>query len=81
MKDKIELKPCPFCGGEARLEKDYDGGWSAFVMCDKCLARTGLISANIRYCANDKAIEVWNNRVSGKEKDPCSAATEQESKA
>ena len=36
MKNVI-LKPCPFCGGEAKLQEDM---WPRFVYCTVCNART-----------------------------------------
>lgn len=56
-----ELKPCPFCGGEARVipQPNYtDNRCKYFVTCTNCgietprTARTG-----------EKAIEAWNRRV------------------
>ena len=55
-----ELKPCPFCGGEARLEpelksvEDYsDFHW---VTCRECYAMS------LGTYGEDKAIEAWNRR-------------------
>lgn len=62
-----ELKPCPFCGGEAYIVEvkphshiiatfmaDYEGG--AFVECSDC---TCAIAADTKA----EAIEAWNRRV------------------
>ena len=55
------LKPCPFCGGNARLIPFksvfmYNGS-GAYVSCALCEARTKLA------VSKDKAIEEWNRRV------------------
>lgn len=49
-----DLKPCPFCGGEATLA-GFSGNW--YVRCDKCLATS-----------DDRALEqtvidAWNTRA------------------
>lgn len=49
-----ELKPCPFCGYEARAH-ETEGGLS-FVFCNNC-------SAEVQGKTNAEAIEVWNRRV------------------
>ena len=63
---EIELKPCPFCGGEVFIHTiephkhifaempDYKGG--AFVECKGCNC---CMSAD----TESEAIEVWNRRV------------------
>ena len=58
-----ELKPCPFCGGEARLRKDeYRNFW---VECKNCLCGTSFASGS---SPDEKLIETviqdWNRRVS-----------------
>ena len=56
-----DLKPCPFCGGEAEIEKKtgFDrkiiGAW---VTCSGCGANT------LTYSTEKVAIEAWNKRVS-----------------
>jgi len=62
-----ELKPCPFCGGDAELkEKEYATAghkkW-AYVRCKVCEATSNYFSENLAYCANEKAIEAWNRRT------------------
>lgn len=58
---KIELKPCPFCGGEADLSdtavrtKQGKKLWS--VECMEC----GVI---LDRESREDALEAWNNRVS-----------------
>lgn len=54
-----DLKPCPFCGGEARLVK-RDG--ASLVYCTKCERGTGL-------CRGDAAVTMWNTRPAEDEKD------------
>lgn len=64
MKDPV-LKPCPFCGGKARVSAkvfDYMVE-TAFVYCEKCGAQTEEVTASIHYCAEDKAADLWNNRT------------------
>lgn len=48
-----KLKPCPFCGGEARLVGHYPYS----VTCCKCRATTVICNTP------DDAIDAWNNRV------------------
>lgn len=57
-----KLKPCPFCGGEAEITKSYglplDG--YVYVECLNCGASVRRIKISADYCANDKAVELWN---------------------
>jgi Lar family restriction alleviation protein len=54
-----ELKPCPFCGGEARAYLgSYAVGW---VQCLECRVITQT------YNTKGEAIEMWNTRVKSKE--------------
>ena len=55
-----KLKPCPFCGGEAKLRNE---GSCSFVKCKNCGAEAGLVHISAEYCANEKAAEAWNRRV------------------
>jgi Lar family restriction alleviation protein len=52
-----ELKPCPFCGGEAALGGGPDG---AFVNCTDCLASTNVLHPHGD--TDDEAIAAWNTR-------------------
>lgn len=62
-----ELKPCPFCGGEAKV-KAYSNGYNIWfrVMCDDCgVAQDGIRNG---YYGEEQAIEAWNRRVHDGEK-------------
>ena len=61
--EKIKLKPCPFCGGEAEilsvrdinmLCKDYDNYYT--IRCRCCFNGTGY------YADRERAAEAWNRR-------------------
>ena len=51
-----ELKPCPFCGGEAIGGKNYLGQYSAGCINENCFAR---VFANTKKDAEKR----WNRRV------------------
>lgn len=61
---KETLKPCPFCGGEARCYSDPDEMedsegriWAYYISCDRCAATSGW------YFSRDHAAVAWNRRV------------------
>lgn len=60
-----ELKPCPFCGGEASIyHRTYKTGTEYMqVTCASCGAMSMDIPASVEYCAKETAIEAWNRRV------------------
>lgn len=56
------IKPCPFCGGEARLTYSTDNHRQPYVTCDtpKC---PGCNTYAWHYRTEAEAIEAWNRRV------------------
>jgi Lar family restriction alleviation protein len=65
-----ELKPCPFCGQEARIAQSTFGDY--FVECRNCAARTRTVLCaqgspkNIR---RKLAIDAWNQRHNNERRD------------
>lgn len=59
------LKPCPFCGGKAKMKlRQFDlFQVGVQVICQTCGCRTDLIAPSTEYAARDKAIEAWNRRI------------------
>lgn len=55
-----KLKPCPFCGGKARLI--FSRYEVSFIQCEKCNARVDWYDAKLYESKID--IEAWNRRVS-----------------
>ena len=53
-----ELKPCPFCGGKAQIEKNED---FVDVSCKDMFCR-GWTSC-LEYKTKQQAIEAWNRRA------------------
>lgn len=54
----VVLKPCPFCGGEARTVSGNSVGATLYIVeCKKCFATT------VSKLKEDEAISEWNRRV------------------
>lgn len=53
-----ELKPCPFCGGEARIVIRSGGGTDHYqAECKECFCKTTF------YIVQEDATVVWNRRA------------------
>ena len=64
----MKLKPCPFCGGKARVT----GSFEVYGECRECGAEgehfyVRPIYGDSEKAAKKKASEAWNRRVDGKE--------------
>ena len=59
-----ELKPCPFCGGEAEIDNDANG--YEWVTCGECNASTASKRMN---AGTQDHIKSWNKRVENKQSD------------
>ena len=60
-----ELKPCPFCGGTAKLEAFYDiknRHWDVAVECQECPAAIWIYEYPDRDVAEMYASEMWDRR-------------------
>ena len=56
----MNLKPCPFCGGDVYLSREkrcYRNGYDHCIICHDC----GVCTPD--FGASDEAVEVWNQRV------------------
>lgn len=56
-----ELKPCPFCGGEVKLQRNiYDDGDSFWIECSDiwCPVFTTTVGCGTA----EEAIKIWNTR-------------------
>ncbi len=72
-----KLKPCPFCGGEAEINKKplwrgnrgYKGCYEFVAVCKKCGCKVDHIKNDSIYRSEEEAqenvIKVWNKRVLG----------------
>ena len=58
----IDLKPCPFCGGTAKVE---DMGYPHHVFCTKC--HVSMIGHGFGKDGEKDAIEKWNRRAEVKQ--------------
>ena len=58
-----ELKPCPFCGGDALLSHDYEGIGSSYVRCGKCGLESIRFIRAFDTASDDRAAEFWNRRA------------------
>lgn len=68
---KINLLPCPFCGGEAKIKHGYPGQQQkgmrqSVVQCKRCGCRT-VTYRQLAYQSwkevDEQAAEVWNRRT------------------
>ena len=69
---EYSLKPCPFCGGKARIGYFTETAGIAYavtykysyVECIECGSKTHNVIVSAEHCSNDLAVKAWNKRVS-----------------
>lgn len=68
--EKFDVKSCPCCGGEAKLDTVGDSNTvlRVYITCDNCGLRTRPIPVAPQYSAIGVAVNFWNKRVKKEEK-------------
>lgn len=73
----MELKRCPFCGGEADLVRDYGRyGYFVYTECSVCGSRSRTFSDGTNKRVDwdsmpvQRAQQAWNRRVGGSDGQP-----------
>ena len=63
----IKLKPCPFCGGVAKVyhEKNHGGIDGSVVRCERCGAKAEWKRLSYDCACDYGAVEAWNRRING----------------
>jgi Lar family restriction alleviation protein len=61
MTDPKVLLPCPFCGGEAKLDINDDHTNKVFIYCKTC----GISTDTYLPSGKQEAIAAWNRRAGG----------------
>lgn len=62
---EIELKPCPFCGGKAKM-KNNDSTLNCSAFCEKCnviMKRNFKGHSRLKEILEELMAEEWNRRV------------------
>jgi len=62
MKEKIKIKPCPFCGS-GRVELEPNNSAAAWVLCNSCETTGPTVrypTAGSRRWTQKEAIALWN---------------------
>ena len=58
----MELKRCPFCGGEAEaLKVNYDRYY--MITCKLCKIKLGKLTRSGAFQTQQEAIDAWNRRA------------------
>lgn len=61
---EIKLKPCPFCGGEAKIQHGGNGGkdmdYRSFVKCEVCGALGAKFRISTTTACDVEAAKAWN---------------------
>ena len=65
MNERIELKPCPFCGGEAEIVTNNFCCVSVSCKEEECRG----YAKYLHYRNNEKAITAWNRREDNVQKE------------
>ena len=61
----MELKPCPFCGGNAILDHDRAGFGASYIRCERCRLESVHFIKSFEIVSDEQAIKYWNRRVNG----------------
>lgn len=68
---ELQLKPCPFCGGEATLGRDECGYFIIGCENSDCFAYINRMDGSPSFFLGENAIDQWNYRVPDDEQDHC----------